>query len=140
MLLALLLLTATPDLRAEIQHAYDGYADACLHHNIRRTMAFLTDDVIWKFPNGQQQNRAQIRPGLDQWCKSLPRGTTMRFTIESVEQGPGGEAIALITLDVVKPLADGGTLASPPAHWRDTWVRNKRGWQNRIGEELAQAH
>ena len=132
-----LLLAAGPNLRAELQRTYDGYADACLHHDLERTMAFLTPDVVWKYPGGRQQTAAEIRPELKRFCDSLRPGATMRFTLERVVPQRDGSVAAFVALFVNAPLADGGSRPPrPPARWHDTWVRGKSGWQNKIGELL----
>lgn len=121
------------EIRSQIQATYDGYAKAVLAHDLDGTMAYLTPDIVWAYPNGKEQHGSEIRDGLKSWEDSIKPGTKLRFSIDRLKIDSDDQIEAYVTLHYKAPEAT----SERTTRWHDTWVQAHGRWQNSRGEQLA---
>lgn len=122
--------------REDIQSAYDGYARAVVNRDVDGTMAYLTPDIVWIYPNGKEQHGSEIRKSLEAWEHSIPAGTKIRFTIERIQIDSDDQAEAFVTLHSISREDAKAKKPDHQSHWHDTWVRSHGRWLNIRGVEL----
>jgi len=123
--------------RDDMQATYDGYARAVLAHDLDGTMAFLTPDIVWIYPNGRQQHSAEIRTELKQWEDSIKPGTKMHFSIERLKMDTDDRLEAYVTLHYRTPEMISANKPEATSKWHDTWIQSHGRWRNVRGEQLA---